>query len=59
MRNLSTQFLAAKKGSRGRKLVKYLDDRCVAIAKKRNESIEHRMKFMPPMKRYFTALALA
>lgn len=52
-------FLNSKRGTTGRRATRWLNDESAARAKIKSEDINHQMKFMSPMKRFATALALA
>jgi hypothetical protein len=54
-----SMFQTAKRGTPGRRATRWLNDEAVARAKIKSEDINHQMKFMSPMKRFATALALA
>lgn len=51
-------FLNSKRGTPGRRATRWLNDEAVARAKIKSKDIKHQMKFMSPMKRFATALAL-
>lgn len=55
----SSMFLNSKPGTPGRRATRWLNDEAVARAKLKSEDINHQMKFMSPMKRFATALAMA
>jgi hypothetical protein len=57
--NPSEMFHHSKRGTRGRRATRWLDDEAVARARIKSKDIKHQMKFMSPMKRFATALALA
>ena len=59
MKITNTMFLTAKRGNPGRRLTRHLNNAAVARAKNKSTDITHQMKFMSPMKKFATALALA
>ena len=59
MKLKSTMFRTAKRGTPCRRATRWLNDEAVARAKIKSQDLEHQMKFMSPMKRFATALALA
>jgi len=59
MKLKSSMFRSSKRGNQGRRATRWLDDKAVARAKIKSEDINHQMKFMSPLKRLATALALA
>lgn len=59
MKLKSSMFLNSKPGTPGRRATRWLNDEAVARAKIKSEDINHQMKFMSPMKRFATAVALA
>lgn len=59
MKTKSSMFLNSKRGTTGRRATRWLNDESAARAKIKSEDINHQMKFMSPMKRFATALALA
>ena len=52
-------FQTAKRGTPGRRATRWLNDANVARGKIKSEDINHQMKFMSPMRRLATAIALA
>lgn len=54
----STMFISARKGTPGRQATRWLSDEAVRNAKVKNKDIQHRMKFMSPLKRFATALSM-
>lgn len=59
MKTKSSMFFISRRGTPGRRATRWLNDEAVARAKVKSEDIKQQMKFMSPMKRFVTAIALA
>lgn len=59
MKYKSSMFEISKPGTPGRRATRWLDDEAVARAMIKSEDVKHQMKFMSPMKRFATTLAMA
>lgn len=55
----SAIFRATPRGVAGRRSVRWLNDAAVERAQIKSQDIAHQMKFMSPMKRIATGLAMA